>query len=486
MKKSLLSLLAVAGMMIPSAAVAQTTTFDVDGVKYALLEDGSGVEVSSSTLKGDIVIPSTVKNGNVTYRVVAVGKSAFENSEATSVKLPNTVRIIKDIAFCGCDIVSIDLGTGLEELGNNVFGASQELKNLSELPAGLVKIGAQNFYMNFALTAINVSPDNKMFKSVDGVLYSKSGRTAVSYPCGKGTSYVFPEGTDSINESFFNTFQAATQITFPKSLKYIGGQAFTYCRNMTSTNDLPAGLLEIQYGAFSNCRKIVLTVPSTVKVIGNQAFNNNYLMKKVNVPGGVKEVGQNAFTSASALTELTIAEGVEILGDYAFNQCGGYKRLVIPNTVTKIGGYAFRGVTGGSLKYLELGEKVAEVGVRAFMNQKPDTIICRAVIPPAYTNTVYDMVDPGCFGSPLFVPEASIDAYKAANGWNKFTNYKPLSELGGAGISDIETDKTVAAEDFYTLSGMKVAKPEAADGNMYIVVTRYTDGSMKSAKKLNR
>ena len=51
-----------------------------------------------------MVIPANVKNGAVSYKVVAVGQYAFQSSEANSVTLPNTGIEVKNSAFAAADL----------------------------------------------------------------------------------------------------------------------------------------------------------------------------------------------------------------------------------------------------------------------------------------------------------------------------------------------------------------------------------------------
>ncbi len=52
------------------------------------------------------------------------------------------------------------------------------------------------------------------------------------------------------------------------------------------------------------------------------------------------------------------------------------------------------------------------------------------------------------------------------------------------GINDVY-GKTVVDEAYYTVSGVKVAKPQAADGEIYIVVRKFSDGSVDAVKLRN-
>ncbi len=73
-------------------------------------------------------------------------------------------------------------------------------------------------------------------------------------------------------------------------------------------------------------------------------------------------------------------------------------------------------------------------------------------------------------------------AYSGADGvdWILKLNVTDVS-----GINDNTLGKVVAQEAYYTVNGLLVEKPEASDGQIYIVVRKYTDGSMNAVKIRN-
>jgi hypothetical protein len=68
----------------------------------------------------------------------------------------------------------------------------------------------------------------------------------------------------------------------------------------------------------------------------------------------------------------------------------------------------------------------------------------------------------------------------------EFSKKVTLTLGNASGINSITADKTVVDEVYYTTSGVRIAKPTVADGQVYIVVATYTDGSVKSFKVVNR
>lgn len=53
------------------------------------------------------------------------------------------------------------------------------------------------------------------------------------------------------------------------------------------------------------------------------------------------------------------------------------------------------------------------------------------------------------------------------------------------GVNGVDADSEVVSEKFFTLSGMEVAKPEAADGEIYIVVRTFANGNTATSKFVN-
>lgn len=84
-----------------------------------------------------------------------------------------------------------------------------------------------------------------------------------------------------------------------------------------------------------------VTVPSTVRVIGEGAFENNGRITRVIVPGSVEQIKPYAFWGCDNLSTVSLGSGLTEVGDYAFAGAKGLKRVTIPSSVTRIGIGAF-------------------------------------------------------------------------------------------------------------------------------------------------
>ena len=164
------------------------------------------------------------------------------------------------------------------------------------------------------LSKITVSEQNQNYKSIDGNLYSKDGKTLIKYASGKTeTDFVIPDGVKSIN-----------------------AYAFHDCDNLKSVT-IPDGATRIGYGAFKDCDNLKsVAVPGSVTSIGNEAFYKCNSLRFVDIPNSVTDIGYSAFFDCSNLTSIVIPNSVTSIDSYAFSWCDNLTSIVIPNSVTSI------------------------------------------------------------------------------------------------------------------------------------------------------
>lgn len=131
------------------------------------------------------------------------------NDELESIVIPDTITTISDMAFKGC--------TSLTSV---------------VIPASVTSIGTEVFLGCESLTSITVDENNKNYKSVDGNLYSKDGKTLIQYAIGKkNEGFVIPTGVTSICENAFWDCLSLTSVIIPDSVTSVGNWAFDECLN---------------------------------------------------------------------------------------------------------------------------------------------------------------------------------------------------------------------------------------------------------------
>ena len=105
---------------------------------------------------------------------------------------------------------------------------------------------------------------------------------------------------------------------------------FTYERDIS---DCP------WHGVRYALKKIV--VEDGVTSIGSCAFSFDVHVTDVTLPSSLKTIGRNAFLDCHGLTSVVIPEGVTSIGAYAFEQCSAIKTITVPASTTELGNHAF-------------------------------------------------------------------------------------------------------------------------------------------------
>ena len=108
------------------------------------------------------------------------------------------------------------------------------------------------------------------------------------------------------------------------------------------------------------------TIPDTVTIIGDRAFENSVGLTEINIGNGVKSIGVCAFNGCTALKNAVIGDSVETIAESAFNSCTSMTDVTFGNNVKTIGNSAFSSCT--SLKSVKLPDSVESIGGWAFYN----------------------------------------------------------------------------------------------------------------------
>ena len=159
-----------------------------------------------------------------------------------------------------------------------------------------------------SLRSITVDEGSTSFKSVDGVLYSKDGKTLICYPEAKmDKTFDIPQGTEVIAENAFSNNPYIVNINIPDSVTKIF--QISYCTALESLV-IPESVTQIEN--FSGCNSIKsITLSSNIEIIPYGAFMYCSSLESVVIPNGVKGIGDFAFCYCSSLKSITIPESVE-------------------------------------------------------------------------------------------------------------------------------------------------------------------------------
>lgn len=159
-------------------------------------------------------------------------------------------------------------------------------------------------------------PMNKSLKTVDGILYTKDGKTLILCPPQKTGRVEIAEGTETIHQSAFKNCRI-NGVKFPESMRRIESSAFCWCRNLKVV-EMNDGLEYILDTAFYSCRKLKkVKFSKKIKKISYGAFYNTNL-KKITLPEGLTRIGANTFARCH-LKDVHLPDSLVSIGDGAFS-----------------------------------------------------------------------------------------------------------------------------------------------------------------------
>lgn len=257
------------------------------------------------------------------------------------------------------------------------------------------------------------------------------GENCVSAKCVRYTgALVVPSKIECNNETYtvtkvddyaFYGSTALTSVTLPATIKEIGEDLFTNCSNLTAVT-LNEGLTKIGKRAFADCRSLKdAPLPTELKTIGESAFENCQGLTELSIPSTVDSIGSGAFSGCKGLLSLTLSDDAAVIPDDAFSGCSSLQNVKIPSKVNTIGAHAFDGCT--SLSTLVLGSSLTSIGMAAFGNcNNLSSIFCYSLEPPTCSaNGVFSI-----YSATLNVYNASIIKYQSASEWSNFKTVKGI------------------------------------------------------------
>lgn len=379
----------------------------------------------------------------------------------------------------------------LDEIGNVVYeGIYDEPIALSDYGDYSIMVFAESpgkrrsltCYENFEIDEFTLFPYYPTFDfSKDGIYYTilSDSTVGVSRMTDEGHMYYYLWEYDS----YFG------DVVIPETVEHKGkiytittimSMAFCDCDSLTSIQ-LPNTITTIEMGAFVHTHIDSIFIPASVNSIASAAFTgcNELLSVRVDennptydsrdncnaiietatnklvcgfistvIPESVTELSPMCFNDGmcpSNLSSIVIPDNVTTIGNRAFSACTMLKDVKIGPSLTSIGDYAFAQT---AIEHISFPASLATIGSGAFyLCDSIVDITCMGITPPA-AQEIY-----GCYyhdpeliyhNAKLFVPNESIEAYRAHEEWGRFTHIVPFI---GAGPGDVDGDGNIAIKD---------------------------------------
>ncbi len=329
--------------VLPNPADAEDEEFITVGAFTYELESHEATLIEyDDTLGSEISVPSHFEYDGITYDITGIDFTAFESTEATSLHIPSTVKMI-----------------------------------------------IHPEYMSLSFFEIMVDKDNDHLRSIDGVLYSKDGAEIIKYPAAKeGIEYHIPNAVTIIGQGAFAGCNLES-VWIGEKMRIIGSYAFMECKRLSNINSdsginsLPSNVMMIGVLAFESCISLEsLLLPESLTVISSLAFYHSGL-KTISIGPYVELIGYGAFAECSELESIEVEIGNERYATedgvlYAVSSVSSAEATIllaypagsprttfkIPSEITDIEAMAFQGCV--NLKTVIMSDSMRTVDAYSF------------------------------------------------------------------------------------------------------------------------
>ena len=412
--------------------------------------------------------------------VTVIGRNAFYLCEAlTAATVPDGVTSIEDETFSYCSaLTKVTLGNGVTNIGTRAFSGCTALAEMT-VAATEPPVAAANAFENVSRDITvnvpaesldtykaasvwseftNLQPWSQITFTVGNLTYRVTNETAktaqltgyatapegaLTIPAGveyDGTEYsvtsignkalagcellteaVVSNSVATIGNEAFADSKALAKVTLGDGVATMGNAVFRGCESLTEAV-IPDGVTTLGAETFSGCTKLSKAVLGNgVKALGEKTFYGCTSLAEITIPDAVTTIGSEAFAGCTSLAEITVPDAVTTIGNSAFSGCTALTEITLPNSVRLIGKSAFSGCS--ALEKATLGSSVRILSDWAFYG-------CEALAEMTVLATEPPMASANTFANvsrsiPVYVPKASLEAYRAANVWNEFNLKEP-------------------------------------------------------------
>lgn len=404
-----------------------------DGKDYSVV--GLGDECFKHSYVQTVKIPNSVKY---------LGNSCFEFSDIEQILIPSSVVSIGDECFNGCGyLVDVSLPNSVVSLGKRCFGSCEKIQAIN-LPSSITTLGENCFSFCSKLTNIEIPSSVKTigdycFSYAKNLVEvdMPSSVTNIGHNCFNGCENlesIFFRGTmpDGINDmsipkvcmlyvpeseeqNYKNSLRSLYSYIYPwnptetkKSVsvwletinglrylvdskndivKLVAGKPYSYAGkievpcNIVSKDGKSRDVVAFDDFSLSGFYGLLgVTVPETVKYLGNSCFANSYQLQEVKLPESLQSFGENCFYGCSALTSVNIPSSVNSLSKGCFEFCSSLIKIDIPSTVSVLEDNCFEFCS--SLDNVRLPASLTSIGDDCFGSC---SALSSIIIPPSMT-----------------------------------------------------------------------------------------------------
>lgn len=305
--------------------------------------------------------------------VTEIGEEAFSSCNVLGdLTLPTTLTKIGSLAFKNClSIRKIVIAEGNKniDVAMDAFEGCVRLLTIT-IPSTMETLPIEAIAACPSVRSIDIAANNPYFSS-DGLIIYNANKTELLFYSKTNTpengEYTPIDSVVKIRGGAFRNNDKIKVLNIGKNVEEIGDYAFAGMSALTTVNfedstsalTLGKGVLQ-GTGSLGN-----IVLPSRIREISEEMFRNSAIAV-VTIGSSVTVIGKNAFTGCTGLMEIIFAEGcnIETIPESAFeNVAAG--TITIPKSVKVIESRAFANVSASEIIFEE-GSVLTTIGDGAF------------------------------------------------------------------------------------------------------------------------
>ena len=443
-----------------------SSLFEVGGIKYVPVSPSErtceAIDCAYDTTSV-VRIGRTVNYQGVEMTVENIRPyTCYDNDRMKTLHLDGYVGDVGDYAFYDCDsLAGIIIPNTVDSLGASCFQGCTALTQATINATG--NLGASCFESCTALTQatinVNGSLGESCFQGCTALTQASINvNGSLGESCFQGCTALaqatLGAGVTGIWRSCFEDCSSLAEITIPAAVDSIGNNVFKECTSLANVtiadrdSVLTLGYNKAYYSSeddepmFADCPLNAVYIGGNISYStdasdGYSPFYRNTSLESVTITDKETEISENEFYGCTNLKNVTLGDGIEAIGSYAFSGCAALEDFTFGSSLDSIGKEAFSDCTAMT------------------------RLVSRTAIPPVCGPQALDDINK--WTCKLYVPDASIDAYKAADQWKEFffitTDIAHAVEDGGCSADRILSGRV----QVFDLSGRQVKEARNAN-----------------------
>lgn len=424
-----------------------------------------------------LISPALADTLQLPENLMTIKREAFLNLQETeSIVLPDGVLRIESRAFANSSIAHINLPASIRYIAGDAFSGCGDL---------IAKVNDGSYAMEYC-EKYGIAYENFDFagETADYKYTVADGEVSIIQYLGNAAYVTVPSQIDGypvvsvafipepVSDASARTYNTTLKrVTLPETVREIGEWGFNYCSALEALT-VPGHIETIGRCTFFMSTFPSLTISSGVKTIGENAFRGAAGFTSVTIPASVETIEDGAFFGCENLTFATISNGVKTIGNSAFAYSPALKEITIPASVTSMGENIF--YLCKSLETATVNAQITQLKAETFYSCSA----LKTVVLPSGLTQLDSQVFLGCDSleaveMPATLKNIGIAAFRECALLNSVTLPEGLQKISSEAFYDCDSLKTLKIPKSVTSIGTDAFEGGAVTAKLQVVENSY-------------